>query len=272
MNTLEGFLEDRLVNGRAYFSREEAGVSLGLKPETLGARLTRLVKRHRLASPRHGFFLILRPEDQIAGAPDPLCWIDPLMRHHGFDYRISLLRAAAYHGSSHQAAMVFQVIVPRQLRDLEIGYHRVQFLYQAPSSFMQANRPENLERWKNPAGFAQVAGVELTLLDCVRYFHKSAGFNGVAQVVKDIGCHADPRKLARVAGAFENATARRLGLLLDRTGHERQAKALESFVKTAKTFVPFNPAQKPLLESLGLLYERDLRWKLVVNEPVEVDF
>jgi predicted transcriptional regulator of viral defense system len=168
--------------------------------------------------------------------------------------------------------MVFQVIVPRQLRDLEVGCHRVQFLYQAPPAFLQANQPEQLERWKNPAGFAQVAGVELTLLDCVRYFHKAAGVNGVAQVVKDLGSQADPRKLARVAVAFENATARRLGFLLDRTGHERQAKALESFVKTAKSFVPLNPAQKPLLESLGLLDERDMRWKLVLNEPVEVDF
>jgi predicted transcriptional regulator of viral defense system len=272
MNTLDAFIDDRLAHGRAYFSREDALASLGLKQETLGARLTRLVKRRRLASPRHGFFLILRPEDQVAGAPDPLCWMDPLMHHQGFDYRISLLRAAAYHGSSHQAAMVFQVIVPRQLRDLEIGCHRIQFLYQVPSVFSKANQAENLERWKNPAGFAQVAGVELTLLDCVRYFHKAAGVNGVAQVVKDLGAHADPRKLARVALAFENATARRLGFLLDRTGHERQAKALESVVKTAKTFVPLNPSRKPLFESVGLLGERDTRWKLVLNEPVEVDF
>jgi len=168
--------------------------------------------------------------------------------------------------------MVFQVIVPRQLRDLAIGYHRLQFLYQAPSTFSQVNRPEHLEHWKNPAGFAQVAGVELTMLDCVRYFHKAAGVNGVVQVVNDLGSHADPRILARVAKAFDGATVRRLGLLLDRTGHERQAKALEAFVKTAKTFVLLNPAQKPLLESLGLLYDKDVRWKLILNEPVEVDF
>jgi hypothetical protein len=29
------------------------------------------------------------------------------------DYWVSLLRAAAFHGSSHQAAMIFQVIVPK---------------------------------------------------------------------------------------------------------------------------------------------------------------
>lgn len=43
------------------------------------------------------------------------------MRYLKLDYRVSLLRAAAYHGASHQAAMVFQVIVPKQLRGFDIG-------------------------------------------------------------------------------------------------------------------------------------------------------
>jgi hypothetical protein len=47
------------------------------------------------------------------------------MKHQGIDYRISLLRAAAFHGASHQASMVFQVVVPRQLRDFDMGRHRL---------------------------------------------------------------------------------------------------------------------------------------------------
>jgi hypothetical protein len=76
-------------------------------------------------------------------------WIDPLMKR--------------------QAAMVFQVIVPKQLRGFEIGRHRLQFIYQAPHVFAEANRPEWLAQMKSEAGFAKVAGVELTLLDCARY-------------------------------------------------------------------------------------------------------
>jgi hypothetical protein len=63
---------------------------------------------------------------------------------HHRDERARLLRAAAFHGSSHQAAMVSQVIVPRQVRDLEIGRHRLQFLYQAPRVFAQLNQPDLL--------------------------------------------------------------------------------------------------------------------------------
>jgi hypothetical protein len=50
--------------------------------------------------------------------------------------------AAAFHGSSHQAAMVFQVVVPKQLRDFEVGRHRLQFLYQAPQAFARVNQPD----------------------------------------------------------------------------------------------------------------------------------
>lgn len=61
-----------------------------------------------------------------------------------------------------QAAMVFQVIVPKQLRDIEIGRHRLQFLYRAPRAFAHLNLPTRLGQMKSDEGFAQVAGVELT--------------------------------------------------------------------------------------------------------------
>lgn len=269
---LERFIEDRLIQGQATFSREEAEAALDLKKETLTASLVRLANRKRLASPRKGFFLILRPEDQGTGAPDPAQWIDPLMCSLSLDYRVSLLRAAASHGSSHQAAMVFQVIVPRQLRGIELGRHRIEFIYQTPASFARANQPEALGKIKTSAGYARVAGIELTLLDCARYFHKAGGINHVAQVVKDIGDRADSRKLATLATAYESSCVRRLGYLLERTGHDRQAKRLEPFARKAKSIVPLDPKVKEVSSVLSTLAEKDMRWKLLINQLVEVDF
>lgn len=274
MASLNHYLDELLSRGQAYFSREEALASLGLSAEAFIAAAARLIKKHRLACPRRGFYLILRPEDRVSGAPDPVRWIDPLMKYSGLDYRISLLRAAAFHGSSHQAAMTFQVIAPRQIRPIDIGRQRLQFIYQAPSFFIRTNTPDWLAQIKSDAGFAKVAGVELTLLDCARYFHKAAGINGVAQVAKDLGADADPRKLAKIASAYENSTVRRLGYLLEHTGHVNQAKALESFVERAKSIKPLDPSIKPMSEALGELYEheKDEKWALEINEPVEVDF
>jgi len=269
--SLEQYLDDRLTHGRSYFSREEALKALGVAPRNLAAAATRLINKGRLANPRHGFFLILRPEDKVSGAPDPIRWIDPLMKYQRLDYRISLLRAAAFHGSSHQAAMVFQVVVPKQLRDFELGRHRLQFVYQTPRAFSRVNQPDALDRLKSDEGFANVADVELTLLDCARYFHKAGGINAVAQIAKDIGDKADSGTLAKTATAYENSSVRRLGFLLDRAGHERQARALEPFVKRVKTATPLNPAAKPLVASLVDVSEKNSRWKLLINEPVEID-
>jgi predicted transcriptional regulator of viral defense system len=271
MATLEQYLDDRLALGRAYFSRDDAIAALGLSPAALNMAFARQAKKGRLANPRQGFYLILRPEDRAIGAPDPVRWIDPLMKSLGVDYRITLLRAAAFHGSSHQAAMVFQVIVPRQMRGFEVGRHRLEFVYQSPSVFGQVNQPDWLDSLKSDAGFAKVAGIELTLFDCARYFHKAAGINGVAQVVKDLGGQAKPDKLAKIAAHYENSSVRRLGYLLERMHHMRQANALRPFVKKAKTAVLLDPSVKPLVEGLPGLHEKEPKWLLILNETVEVD-
>lgn len=271
MGSLDVFLDQQFERGRGYFSRREALRALELAPSNLARALTRLVRKRRLANPRQDFYLILRPEDQTLGAPDPVRWIDPLMKHLGIDYRISLLRAAAFHGSSHQAVMVFQVIVPKQLRSVEIGRHRLQFIYQVRHAFDEANRPEWLSQMKSEAGFAKVAGIELTILDCARYIHSAAGINGVAQIAKDLGGNADSRKLAKLAQVYENSSVRRLGYLLELARHVRQAKALEPFAREAKSLKPLDPAAKPLVASLASRQEKNTKWMLLINERVEVE-
>lgn len=270
MPSIEAYFEGHLAQGRAYFTREEAQAALGLSSHALSVALMRQVKKQRLAHPRRGFYLILRPEDRAFGAPDPVRWIDPLMTYLQLDYRVALLRAATFHGASHQAAMVFQVIAPRQMRGFEIGRQRLEFIYQGPAAFAQVNQAPWLGSLKSEAGFAKVAGLELTLLDCARYFHKAAGINGLAQIAKDLGAQARPDELARIAAHYENASARRLGYLLDWAGHTAQAEALRPFVRKAKTAALLDPSVKPV-QGLSGLYERAPGWLLVLNESVEVD-
>lgn len=89
MLSLERYLDDRLAHGRSYFSREEALKALGVASRNFAAAATRLINKGRLANPRHGFFLILRPEDKVIGAPDPVRWIDPLMKHQQLGYPLA---------------------------------------------------------------------------------------------------------------------------------------------------------------------------------------
>lgn len=271
MNSLEHYIEQQLLHGRAWFSRAEAQASIASGSGSLSAAITRLIKRRRLANPRHGFYLVLREEDQLVGAPDPARWIDPLMRFQAIDYRISLLRAAGFHGASHQASMVLQIIVPRQLRDISIGRHRLQFLYQEARAFAAVNCTEHLQQLRTDAGFALLAGVELTLLDCTRYFHKAGGMNTVAQIVLDIGSKADPYTLAKAAENYEGTTVRRLGYLLELAGHAEQAEALAPVARQAKSSVPLDPSCQPLPEISQSSAITCSKWKLLIHEPVEFD-
>lgn len=270
-STLDRFVDDLLARGRATFSREEAQRAVALTRSGLDAALVRLGQRGRVVNLYKGFYVVLRPEDVAYGVPDPAQWIDPLMDHLELDYRVSLLRAAALHGASHQAAMVFQVVVPRQLRSFEIGRARVQFVTQAVRDFDAVNQAEFLTSIKSRAGFAKAAGVELTLLDSARYSEKAGGINGVAQMVMTFGGKAAPRRLSQLAAHYETPCVRRLGFLLEHFRHDKQAKALEAFATKAKTTVLLDPAAKPVIVSLAEDFETNGKWKLLLNGEVEID-
>lgn len=165
--------------------------------------------------------------------------------------------------------MVFQVITPKQLRTIEMGRHRVLFTYQAQSAFEAVNQPAWLGQIKSEAGFARVAGIELTLLDAARYFHQAGGINSVAQIVSDLGAMADPRKLRRAATEYENSSVRRLGYLLDCFGAERQAAGLARLAKSAKSLKPLDPSVKPVFKTSD--FEKNKKWMLEINEAVEID-
>lgn len=269
MARLASYIDGLLAHGRSYFSRDEALAALGVGPAALGASITRAIRSRQVANPRHGFYLILRPEDRVAGAPDPVRWLDPLMKHQGVGYRISLLRAAAFHGSSHFASMVLQVVAPRQMRDIELGRHRLQFLYQSPDAFAQTNRPDWLQHIKSDAGFAIVSGVELTLLDSARYLGRAGGIDTVARIVADLGAKARSRVLKQAAGHYECTTVRRLGYMLEHAGHERQASALDVFARSAKSVVPLNPSLKPVVSDTARAPALCARWGLMLNDTIE---
>ncbi|MCC6163660.1 MAG: hypothetical protein IT182_09960 [Acidobacteria bacterium] len=272
INALDQLLDQRLGHGRYHLTKAEALTALGVSATAFNAAAARLVRQRRLARPKQGFFVILRPEDRVGGGPDPARWIDPLMRHIGVDYRVSLLRAAAFHGSSHQAAQVFQAIVPRQLRPVAIERQRVEFVYQAADAFAAVNQQPWLDQLKTDAGFAKVAGVELLLLDAVRYFHQSAGLNGAAQIVHDLGGRASPQKLARAATSYENSVVRRLGYLLEHFGYARQAASLRPQAKKAKSLKPLDPSARIVPSLAASVGDGESHaWKLHLNVPVEID-
>lgn len=77
MPSIGEFTDNQLRRGRAYFTREQALAELHMKSGTFNAAISRLIKRARIANPRHGFYLILRPEDQLRGARTQCAGVNP---------------------------------------------------------------------------------------------------------------------------------------------------------------------------------------------------
>ncbi len=163
-------------------------------------------------------------------------------------------------------------MTPKQLRPVAVDRQRVEFLYQAPDAFARVNRAPWLGALKSDAGFAQVAGVEVLLLDAVRYFHEAAGLNGAAQIVHDLGDRVHPRRLVAAAEAYENSVVRRLGFLLEHFGHRRPAARLRPLAALAKSSKPLDPSAR-VVPSLAdsVSHAEDATWKLQLNVPVEID-
>lgn len=270
MFRLDDMLDEFLAAGKSSFSKNEVLERTGMSSVSFNAAAARLMNKGRIEKPRSGFFVIVRPEDREVG-PDPVLWVDAMMSFLNLDYRISLLSAAAFHGASHQAGMVFQVVVPRQLPGIRLGRRRVDFIYQKKMAFELVNEGNWLERMKGDAGFVKVAGVELTLLDCVKYVHRAGGLNNVAQIVKDLGAQASPTKLREIAKGYGPAVSCRLGYLLEWLGYARQAAGLSDAARGMKSYKPLSTGMMNDMEIFPSEVARDVRWKLLLNDMPEVE-
>jgi predicted transcriptional regulator of viral defense system len=147
------------------------------------------------------------------------------------------------------------------LTDFGIGRYRLEFTVQQQNAFTRTNRDEWLHELRTDTGTAKAAGIELTLLDCARWFHKAGGVSRVQQIARELGSKALPRRLSSLAGAYENSAVMRLGYLLDLAGHEEQAKVLEQFAEQSKSVKLLDPS------SMEEPTEMSGRWKIAINTP-----
>ncbi len=260
------------AEGRQCVAAGELRHRLGVSQPALAAAITRQLRKGTIARLHPGFYVLLRPEDGIYGLPDPLHWLDPLMQFLGHPYRVSLWRAAALHGSSHQAAMAVHVITPRLLRPIERGRVQVRFLHQQPELFAVLNRSPWINVVPTPRGYATLAGVELTLVDCLRYVRQLGGIDHAAQMVKDLAGEARPDRLADLAPWLESTTIRRLGYLLEKLGYPRLAQVFKPFAAISKNWVPLSSFDTHLfMVGDTPISARDSTWKLILNHSLELD-
>ncbi len=261
------YLTRLLSEGRVVFTREQAQDELDMGSRAFLDAAERQQKHGHLFSPRRRFYVIVPAQYMSWGAPPPSWYIDALMQHEGRPYYVGLLKAAELHGASHQAVMAFQVITDKRLPKIKAGRSSLVFYYRKDMEAVASG----LTQHKTDTGRMTISGVELTLLDLLRYPHAGGGSDNTATVISVLGDRVDAHRLAALSGSFERAACQRLGYLLERFGHGEHAGLLYErlIVGAALPWVELEPAQAADPDFAPEASERDPRWHVIVRRPPE---
>lgn len=259
-NGLREYVDQLQSQGRYVFTRDEGLTALGCTRSAFMFAVNRLSAAGRIVSPRRGFHVIVPVEYRSAGGPPPDWYIDALMSFHEQSYYVGLLSAAALHGASHQQPQELQVVTSAPLRPVQAGRARIRFFQNVGIEQV----PVVME--KTYTGHVRVSTPEATALDLVRYPHAAGGLGNVATVLGELAEEMAPERMVAILEGAESAHVQRLGYLLELVGQELLAAPLAVWV--AKHATKTYRLRPDLAAADG---ELSPRWRLVINEKVEVD-
>ncbi len=258
------------ANGAYTFTKQEAMAKLGITTNSFYCGVYNLKKKGDLVSPAKNFYVIIPPEYQKFGCLPADELVPLLMKHWDINYYVCLLSAALYHGASHQKPQIFQVITEKQLKSLECGKIRIEFLYKKSL--------ENLPLQKKvvKTGYLNISCPELTVMDLLIYLHQSGGLNHVATVLTELIESVDAEKMLKlVQSSKEKAWVQRLGYILEHINpiesenRDKLVKLLTNYLEKQKTtFVPL-AAELPIQNLTR--DKRNKKWKVIENINIESD-
>lgn len=268
-STLNSYITGLLAGGRLVFSKDEAQAALNVSRGAFLDAAEKLQKRHRLLSPRQGFYVIVPPQCLNLGSPPPASFIDDLMRHAGQPYYVGLLKAAEFHGAAHQAVMEFQVVTNKQMRSVKAGRAKIAFYFKKDIATLASG----IEDRKTDSGKMKLSSVELTLLDLLRYPQASGGLDNVLTIFADLGAKLNAEKMVLLRHAFERSVLQRAGYLLEHVGLQEQAAKLHQSLANGPRlqWAELDPALAAVPDLAREVLVRDEHWRLVVRHVPERD-
>lgn len=268
---LSGFVSSLLSTGRVVFTAEEAEQALNIKRGAFLDAAERLQRRKLLLKPRQGFYVIVPPQYLSLGAPPPTWYIDPLMCGEGQanSYYVALLKAAEFHGATHQAVMEFQIVTAKRFPVIRAGRSRIVFCFRKDIDAVSAGIHDR----KTDTGKMKISSAALTALDLLRYPRASGGIDNIATVLSDIGHRIEPAQLATLSTLVERPVVQRLGHLLEFLGHDALTEPMLEALH-ARGALSWTELDRRVAQDNGIAPKprlRDLRWRTVVRRVPQVD-
>lgn len=260
MVSARDYIRDLQADGRFVFTTEDAGRAFGGSVVATRAALRRLKQKGAIATPHRGFHVIVPPGYRRLGCLPADQFVPDLMAHLDEPYYVGLLSAASYHGASHQAPMVFQVITAGSRRGIECGGVRIEFVARKDM------RETPVVERNTATGTIRIATPEATALELVGYPERCGYLDNVATVLEELAESMGGALLLDEARRAPLAWVQRLGHLLCLVGADGLAGHLEPALSERDTFtVPLAPWRT----MTGA--PRDVRWNVAVNATVEPD-
>lgn len=268
-SALSAYLLDLVSTGRVVFTNGEAEEALGIGHGAFLDAAERLQRRKILLNPRQGLYVVVPPQYASWGAPPPGWYIDALMRHERKPYYVGLLKAAEFHGATHQAVMEFQVVTSKRLPEIRSGRNLIKFYHRKDMAAVAGGTEDR----KTDTGTMKISSAALTALDMLRYPQAAGGIDNIATVLSDLGPRIDPAQLAALSDKMERPVVQRLGYLLERLGHGARVAPMRAALNARRvapwTELDRREARDPDFAPAPL--ERDSRWRVTIRRVPEID-
>ena len=176
--TVRTYIDRLQSSGQYSFRKSDIHQRLKLSNSAINAALNRLIKKHRIALIRQGFYTIIPLEYRNMGILPAAWFINQLMDYLGQPYYVALLSAAAIHGAAHQQPQEFQVITDQSIRTIHADGLRIRFFKKSNADFKKG-----IQQVKTESGYIDVSCPELTAFDLIRYVKGVGGIDRVSSVL-----------------------------------------------------------------------------------------
>jgi len=253
--------------GRITFSSEELKEQFPEKTvRAIELALNRLISQKKIIPVLKGYYAIIPAEYAMWAIIPPTMYLDALMTYLKRPYYLALLNAAEFYGAAHQKPQQYSVItVLPPLRDTNKRNIKINFI---------ATRKEIPQKWlksfKTQTGYIQVSTPELTAADLITFQKEIGGINRACTVLYELMEVVKFGKLDKVFFDYvPTSSIQRLGYLLENELEQpKQAEILYSKAKTHGCKFQKIPLKysKPTEDC-----ETNTKWKVIVNEYIEID-
>jgi predicted transcriptional regulator of viral defense system len=268
-NTIRDLVEDLPKRGKITFTQKEIEEHFPAMPvQNIRNTLQRLASKKKIQSVGRGFFVVVPVEYGLKGIVPPVEYIDRMMKYLNREYYVGLLNAAALHGAAHQRPQEFTLIVDTDnLRDKGKKGIKINFV-------TRKKIPDMLvKQVMTKSGYVNVSNPELTAMDLILYVRETGGINRAATVLNELAETMDFSYFEdNFFDYFNAAVVQRLGYILDDVLEQKElADMLYQKVTSAGIAFRKYPLKTVPKETKLSGYPVNNKWKIIVNEQIEID-